>query len=181
MGEPTVTIAVISDTHFPRRGPSLPPDCVERLRAADLIVHAGDWSDMAAVALVRGMGPPVIGVHGNVDEPAVRAAFPKTAEVVAAGLRIGVVHDAGPAAGRREALRKRFPGADVVIFGHSHVPLLDATPDGFLILNPGSVTDRRRQPRHTMAEIAVAPGGPPEVSFRAVDDPAGPLPTDLVH
>ena len=130
MGEATVTIAVISDTHFPRRGPSLPPDCVARLRAADLIIHAGDWSDMAAVGLVRGMGPPVVGVHGNVEEPAVRAALPKTAEVEAAGLRIAVVHDAGPAAGRREALRKRFPGVDVVVFGHSHVPLLTRRPTG---------------------------------------------------
>jgi hypothetical protein len=69
---------------------------------------------------------------------------------------------------------------DVVVFGHSHVPLLDAAPDGFLILNPGSPTDRRKQPRHTMAEIAVAPGGPPQVTFWAVDDPAGPLTPGLL-
>ena len=180
MAEATIRIAVVSDTHMPGRGRMLPPACAERLRAADLIVHAGDWSDMATVALIRGMGPPVVGVHGNVEEAAVRAALPATAEVEAGGLRIGVVHDGGPAAGRRESLRRRFPGVDLVVFGHSHIPLLDAAPDGFMILNPGSPTDRRRQPRHTMAEIALEDGAPPAVTFWAVDDPPGPLAPELV-
>ena len=180
MAERTVRVAVISDTHMPGRGRTLPPACVERLRAADLIVHAGDWSDMATLALIRGMGPPVVGVRGNVEEPEVRVALPVTAEVEVGGLRIGVVHDGGPAAGRRESLRRRFPGVDLVVFGHSHIPLLDAAPDGFMILNPGSPTDRRRQPRHTMAEIALEHGAPPAVTFRAVDDPAGPLAPDLI-
>jgi hypothetical protein len=180
MGEPTIRVAVISDTHMPGPGRILPSACVERLRAADLIVHAGDWSDLATVGLVRGMGPPVVGVHGNVEEPAVRAALPAAAAVEVGGLRIGVVHDGGPAAGRRERLRKRFPGADLVVFGHSHIPLLDASPDGFMTLNPGSPTDRRRQPRHSMAEIALEHGAPPAVTFWAVDDPAGPLAPELV-
>lgn len=176
----TTTIAVISDTHLPRRGPGLPEVVVGRLRAADLIVHAGDWSDMATVRMVRALGPPLLGVQGNVEEPAVRAALPATAEGEIAGLRIGVVHDAGQASGRIGRLRRRFPAADLVIFGHSHIPLYDVAPDGFMILNPGSPTDRRRAPRHTMAEIAVSPGGPPQVTFIAVDHPVGPLPADLV-
>lgn len=181
VGDAPATIAVISDTHVPRRGPALPEAVVERLRAADLIVHAGDWSDMATLRMVRGMGRPLVAVHGNVEEPDVRHALPRTAEAEIAGLRIGVVHDGGPASGRLERLRARFPGVHMVIFGHSHIPLYDVAPDGFMILNPGSPTDRRRQPRHTMAEIAVSAGGPPQVTFLAVDEPAGPLPADLVR
>jgi uncharacterized protein len=92
-----------------------------------------------------------------------------------------VVHDAGPEAGRLERLRRRFPGAAGVVFGHSHIPLHEVAPDGFFILNPGSPTDRRRSPRHSMAEILVAPGAAPVVSFIAVDDPPGPLPAGMVR
>jgi uncharacterized protein len=173
-------IAVISDTHMPRKGLVLPPACVARLRGADLIVHAGDWSSMDAVALVRGIGPPVVGVRGNVEEPAVRAALPATAEVEIGGLRIGVVHDGGPGAGRPSRLRRRFPAADVVAFGHSHIPWHETAEDGFVVVNPGSPTDRRRSPRHSMAEIEVAEGRVEAVSFWAVDEPAGPLEPGLV-
>jgi len=176
-----VRIAVISDTHMPRRGTVLPPACLARLRTADLIVHAGDWSGADALAMVRGLGPPLVTVRGNVEEPAVRAALPATAEAEAAGLRIGVVHDGGPEAGRLERLRRRFPGAAGVVFGHSHIPLHQAAPDGFFILNPGSPTDRRRSPRHSMAEIEIADGRPPIVTFWAVDEPAGPLAPGLVR
>jgi uncharacterized protein len=130
---------------------------------------------MPALAGLRLLGPPLVAVHGNADDAAVRAALPATAEVRVAGVTIGVVHDGGPEAGRRERMRKRFPAADLVVFGHSHIPLLDVAEDGFLILNPGSATDRRRQPRHSMAEILLAPGRPPRVRFLAVDPPTGPL------
>ncbi len=173
-------IAVISDTHLPGRGPVLPPACLARLRDADLIVHAGDWSDAATLALVRGIGP-LVGVHGNVEEPAVRAALPPTAEVDAPGLVLGVVHDAGPEAGRLERLRRRFPGVGAVVFGHSHIPLHETAPDGFFILNPGSPTDRRRAARHSMAEIVLEEGRAPAVRLWAVDDPAGPLDPRLVR
>jgi uncharacterized protein len=171
-----VRVALISDTHLlPGRRRALPPACLERLRAADLIVHAGDWSAMEAVALVSGLGPPLVGVRGNVEEPAVRAALPVTAEAEVDGVRIGVVHDGGPGGGRLSRLRRRFPGADAVVFGHSHVPLQEVAEDGFRIVNPGSPTDRRRSPRHTMAEIEVAGGRIAAVTFWAVDDPTGPL------
>ncbi len=176
-----VRIAVVSDTHAPRRGP-LPAGCLERIRAADAIVHAGDWSDMATLALLRGLGPPLVGVRGNVEEHAVRSALPETAELSAEGVVVGIVHDAGPEAGRLERMRRRFPGAGAVVFGHSHIPLLERAADGFLILNPGSPTDRRRAPRHTMAEITVVgDGSPPVITFLAVDDPAGPLDPALVR
>lgn len=173
-------VAVISDTHMPRR-PGLPPACLERLRAADAIVHAGDWSDVDTLALVRGLGPPLVAVRGNVEEPGVRSALPATAELATPGARVGVVHDAGPEAGRLERLRRRFPGAGGVVFGHSHIPAHAVAGDGFFILNPGSPTDRRRQPRRSMAELELTEGGPPRVTFWAVDDPAGPLDPALVR
>ena len=175
-------IAVISDTHMvPGRVRALPAACLERLRAAELIVHAGDWSSMETLGLVRGLGPPVVGVRGNVDDRAVRAALPATAEAQAGGVAIGVVHDGGPGGGRLSRLRRRFPRADVVVFGHSHIPLHEVADDGFRIINPGSPTDRRRSARHSMAEIEVAAGRVVAVTFWAVDDPPGPLEDDLVR
>ncbi len=142
-------IAIISDTHLPRGSRALPEACLERLRAADLIVHAGDFSRLEVLEELRQYGP-VVGVHGNVDDALVRAALPETAIIPVGHRKLAVVHDAGPAPGRLERMRARFPGADAVIFGHSHIPLHERAPDGFQIFNPGSPTDRRRQPKHTM-------------------------------
>jgi putative phosphoesterase len=145
----TVEIAVISDTHMPRGGRRLPPACVERLRAADLIVHAGDLVRLDVLREFQSLGP-VVAVRGNVDDAGVGAALPETALVNAGDRRIAVIHDAGPARRRLERMRARFPEADAVIFGHSHIPLHERASDGFQIFNPGSPTDRRRQPIHTM-------------------------------
>ena len=143
-------IAIISDTHLPRGSRALPDTCVQRLKAADLIVHAGDFSAAAVLEELRALGP-VIGVHGNTDDALLRAALPESALMpVGEGRTLAVTHDAGPAAGRLRRLKARFPKADAVIFGHSHIPLHDTAPDGFQIFNPGSPTDRRRHPRHTM-------------------------------
>jgi putative phosphoesterase len=150
-------LAIISDTHLPRGLRALPPACVERLRAAALILHAGDLVTLPVLRELERHGE-VAGVHGNVDDAAVRAALPAERVVEAAGSRIGMVHDAGPARGRLERLRHRFGGCDAVVFGHSHIPLHEVAPDGFQIFNPGSPTDRRRQPRHTMG-IARLDGG----------------------
>jgi len=172
MTDGTTRIGVISDTHMPRRARVLPPECRERLARADLVIHAGDHVDAAALADLRAIGPPVVTVHGNVDGDDLRAALPATAEVEAGGLRIAVIHDAGPAAGRLARMRRRFPAADLVVFGHSHIPLLERE-GGFAILNPGSPTDRRRQPRHTMAWIETVPGRPPDIAILPLDDPGG--------
>ncbi len=142
-------IAIVSDTHMPRGARRLPRSCEAVLRRADLIVHAGDFCSLSVLNELRSLGP-VVAVYGNVDEPAVRAVLPDTATVEAGAWRIGVIHDAGPARGRLERLRRRFPGADAVIFGHSHLPLHERGPDGFQIFNPGSPTERRRAPQHTM-------------------------------
>jgi len=172
----------MSDTHLPRRGRrALPSVCVAEASSADLLVHAGDLADLETLRILAALGPPLVAVHGNADAPAVRTALPATAEVEAGGLRLAVVHDGGPRVGRVQRLRRRFPGADLVIFGHSHAPLLERAADGFLILNPGSPTDRRREPRHSMAVIDAVPGGAPEVRFLAVDEPVGPLPVEMIH
>jgi putative phosphoesterase len=152
-----VILGVISDTHMPRGPRRLPDACLERLAAADLILHAGDLSTLAVLRELEAIGPPVAAVHGNVDDAELRSLLPEARVVQAAGARIGMVHDAGPARGRLERLRLRFPEADAVVFGHSHIPLHEER-DGFQIFNPGSPTERRRQPRHTMGVARVEVG-----------------------
>jgi hypothetical protein len=152
-----VEIAIISDTHMPRGARRLPEACLARLRDADLIVHAGDLSTLAVLDELRALGK-VVAVHGNVDDARVRAALPASAVVAVGGFRLAVVHDAGPARGRLRRLRARFPDADAVVFGHSHIPLLECAEGGFTIVNPGSPTERRRAPHHTMALARVTGG-----------------------
>ena len=152
-----MVIALISDTHLPRGARRIPDACVERMRASDLVIHAGDISTREALAEIEAVGPPVAAVHGNVDSADLRAALPEARLVDADGATIAVVHDAGPATGRLKRMRTRFPDADAVVFGHSHIPL-HQEDGGFQIFNPGSPTDRRRQPRHTMG-VATASAG----------------------
>lgn len=158
-------IAIISDTHLPKGTRRLPDACIEHLRAADLIIHAGDFVRLAVVEEIERYGP-LAAVHGNVDDHEVRSALPETNEVEACGVTIAVIHDAGPAIGRITRLRRRFPVADAVLFGHSHIPLHQTAPDGFQIFNPGSPTERRRAPHHTMG-LARVEGG--SVSFELIE------------
>jgi putative phosphoesterase len=137
---------------------------VERLERADLILHAGDLMTIAVLRDLERYGE-VVAVHGNVDDAEVRAALPASATVEAAGATIAVTHDAGPAKGRLARMRRRFPQADAVVFGHSHLPLHEHAEDGFQIFNPGSPTERRRAPAHTMG-IAHAEDG--RVSFELI-------------
>jgi len=152
-----VRIALISDTHLPRGSRRLPDECVDRLRAVDLILHAGDLMRLPVLRQLESYGP-VVAVYGNVDDREVRAALPEVASVDAGAVTIGLVHDAGPAKGRLARLRRRFPEANAVVFGHSHIPLHETSSDGFQIFNPGSPTERRRAPRHTMGIATVAGG-----------------------
>jgi putative phosphoesterase len=130
---------------------------VEHIAAADLAIHAGDFVELSTLRELEGIGPPVVAVHGNVDSEEVRSRLPETQVVEAAGARIGLIHDAGPARGRFARMRRRFPDADAVVFGHSHIPLHDQD-ESFQIFNPGSPTDRRRQPVHTMGLAHVEDG-----------------------
>jgi putative phosphoesterase len=146
-----MVVAVISDTHMPRGGRRLPEACVERIAAADLLLHAGDVMTVEVLRGLEAIGPPVAAVHGNMDSAELRRLLPAERIVEAEGARIAMVHDAGPRAGRLERMRRRFGDrADAVVFGHSHVPLHERAGDGFQIFNPGSPTERRRAPSHTM-------------------------------
>jgi len=152
-----MVLAVISDTHLPKGRRRLPERCVERLRRADLILHAGDLSTTAVLDDLRALGPTVVAVHGNVDSEEVRRSLPASASIAADGVEIAMTHDAGPARGRLVRMRRRFPTAAAVVFGHSHIPLHEEA-DGFQIFNPGSPTERRRSPSHTMGLARVANG-----------------------
>ena len=147
-------LAIISDTHLPRGGRSIPDACLERCRAADAILHAGDLFDVPVLELLRGLGPPVHAVHGNIDTAAVHALLPARLEISVGAIRIGMIHDPGPAARRGERLRALFPGCDAVVFGHTHMPQHEELA-GFQIFNPGSPTERRRAPTHTMGIATV--------------------------
>ena len=148
-------IVVLSDTHAPRRWKSCPPAVASQLRGADLILHAGDVCT-AAVLDELAQYAPVTAVAGNNDGPDVAAwGAAETALLTAEGLRIAMIHDSGPAAGRLPRLRARFPEAELVVFGHSHIPL-DVAGEALRIFNPGSPTDRRRQPHGTLGVLQVA-------------------------
>ena len=160
-------LAIIADTHLPRGARQLPEACVARLRAAQLILHAGDLRTLAVLEWLEALGPPVAAVQGNVDDEHVASRRPVQRVVVAAGARLGMVRAAGQALGRLARLARRFPRVDAVVFGHSHVPLHERNPaTGFQIFNPGSPTERRRQPRHTMGLAHVEDGA---VRFELVD------------
>lgn len=154
-----MVIAIVADTHLPRGERRLPEPCLARLRAADLILHAGDISTVGVLDELSALGPALRAVHGNVDEPALRKRLPAELQVELDGVSLAMTHDAGPAKGRVARLRRRFPRADAVVFGHSHIPLHEADDDGsFQIFNPGSPTDRRRQPERTMGLARVERG-----------------------
>jgi putative phosphoesterase len=134
------------------------------MRASDLILHAGDFTYPEVLAELEAIGPPVAAVHGNVDADELRRGLPEARILDAEGAKIAMLHDAGPATGRLERMRARFPDADALVFGHSHIPLHEER-DGFQIFNPGSPTDKRVQPKFTMGTADVAGG---RVRFKIV-------------
>jgi uncharacterized protein len=154
-----VLVGLISDTHMTGTGRrALPVVCVERLAGCDLIVHAGDVMTEDALAEIDAIGPPVEAVLGNVDSPPLQRRLPPERLIgLPEGLKLAVVHDAGPRTGRLQRLRLRFPDAHAVVFGHSHLPLHEER-DGFQIFNPGSPTERRRAPHHSMGLLRVERG-----------------------
>jgi putative phosphoesterase len=154
-------LAILSDTHLPRGPRTIPEACLELCRGADAILHAGDLVDVQVLELLRSLGPPVHAIHGNVDSAAVRMLLAPRLVVALGGVRIGMIHAPGPATGRLDALHAKFPRCDAVVFGHTHMPE-HAERDGFQIFNPGSPTERRRAPAHTMG-IATIDGG--RISF----------------
>ncbi|MFP1625512.1 metallophosphoesterase family protein [Streptomyces sp. 5K101] len=151
-------LLLISDTHVPRRARRLPDEVMARVEEADVVIHAGDWADTATLDLLQDRSARLLAVYGNNDGDELRARLPEVARAELGGLRFGVVHETGPAAGRERRCAERFPDLDVLVFGHSHIPWDTTAPGGLRLLNPGSPTDRRRQPHHTYMTARAADG-----------------------
>ncbi|MET9117326.1 metallophosphoesterase [Streptomyces longwoodensis] len=151
-------LLLVSDTHLPKRAKVLPAPLLDEIPRADVVVHAGDWVDIATLDLLEERSRRLVAVYGNNDGPALRARLPEVAFADLGGLRFGVVHETGPAQGREARCAARFPDLDVLVFGHSHIPWDTTAPTGLRLLNPGSPTDRRRQPHCTYLTAAVTDG-----------------------
>jgi putative phosphoesterase len=153
-----VLVSVISDTHMPRGSRRLPDRCLQHLRRADLLLHAGDLTSLAFLDELLAVGPPVRAVYGNADEPTVRERLPAQLVVEACGARIGLVHIPGPRATRQQSVLDRFPGCDAVVYGHTHLPQVERIGQVWL-LNPGSPTERRRAAFRSMLLLEISAGG----------------------
>jgi putative phosphoesterase len=153
-----VKLVLTSDTHVPQRAKDLPADLWAAIDGADVVIHAGDWVDAALLNAVEARAARVIGVVGNNDGPPLTNRLPEIARAELDGLRLAVVHDTGPAPGRERRCAARFTDCDVLVFGHSHIPWDTTAPNGLRLLNPGSPTDRRRQPVATYMTASVRHG-----------------------
>ncbi|WP_448006231.1 metallophosphoesterase family protein [Agromyces bauzanensis] len=151
-------LLLLSDTHIPARAKRLPDQVWRAVDRADVVIHAGDWVDIATLDAIEARAARLIGVWGNNDGPALRARLPEVAVAELDGIRFGVVHETGAKAGREARMDVVHEGVDVLVFGHSHIPWDTVTPRGIRLLNPGSPTDRRRQPVGTIM-TAVADAG----------------------
>ncbi|WP_058043524.1 metallophosphoesterase family protein [Streptomyces roseifaciens] len=162
-------LLLTSDTHLPTRARKLPPPLLDAIADADAVLHAGDWTDTATLELFTARARRLIAVHGNNDGPELRARLPETAHAELGGLRFTVVHETGPARGRENRCAERFPSTDVLVFGHSHIPWDNTAPGGLRLLNPGSPTDRRRQPYRTYMTASAADGRLTEVTLHRIE------------
>ncbi|MDT3330047.1 metallophosphoesterase [Microbacterium sp. KSW-18] len=163
----TTRLLLISDTHIPGRARTLPDAVRREADVADLIVHAGDWVSASVLGDLRAHGD-VLGVCGNNDGDDLRAILPEIARREIEGVRVAVVHETGQKQRREERMDTAFPDADLLVFGHSHIPWDTTSPSGMRLLNPGSPTDRRRQPHHTLMVVELADGGIRSVDLRRI-------------
>ena len=151
-------LLLIADTHLPKRARKLPEPVWRAVDEAEVVIHAGDWVDGSLLDDMEQRAARLVGVWGNNDGPELRARLPEVAREVIDGIRFAVVHETGPATGREARCDVAYPETDVLVFGHSHIPWDTVTPNGLRLLNPGSPTDRRRQPACTYL-TAVADAG----------------------
>ncbi|WKN49331.1 metallophosphoesterase [Nocardioides sp. Arc9.136] len=151
-------LVLMADTHLPKRAKDLPAELWAAVEAADVVVHAGDWVDEATLDRLEERSRRLVACWGNNDGPGLRARLPEVARVELGGVRLGVVHETGGRAGREARADAAYPDLDVLVFGHSHIPWDTTTPGGLRLLNPGSPTDRRRQPHCTYLTAHVADG-----------------------
>ena len=151
-------LLLMSDTHLPKRAKDLPAELWSAVDAADVVFHAGDWVDVETLDRLEARSSRLVACWGNNDGPELRARLPEIARVTIAGLRFAVVHETGAATGRERRMDEAFDDVDVLVFGHSHIPWDTITPHGMRLLNPGSPTDRRRQPHCTYLTATVTDG-----------------------
>jgi hypothetical protein len=151
-------LLAISDTHVPRRAKDLPRQVWAEVEASDVVLHAGDWCDLATLNELSRRSRRLIGVYGNNDGTDLRGRLPEVARAELGGVRLAVVHETGDAKGREARCARAYPDTDLLVFGHSHIPWDSTAPGGLRLLNPGSPTDRRRQPHHTYLTLHLAEG-----------------------
>ena len=164
-----MNLLLISDTHVPKRARDLPAQVWDEVEQADVVIHAGDWVDMSLFDALEGRANRLLACWGNNDSPKLRARLPEVAEATLNGVHFTVVHETGAAAGRDERMSRRYPDTDVLVFGHSHIPWDTTSSTGLRLLNPGSPTDRRRQPFHTYLTASVHDGALTDVVLHRVE------------
>ena len=162
-------LVLTSDTHVPARARDLPAPLWAAIDAADLVVHAGDWVDPGLLDRFEARAARLLAVYGNNDGPALRARLPEVARAEVGGVRLAVVHETGQALGREQRCADRFSDCDVLVFGHSHIPWDSVAGPGLRLLNPGSPTDRRRQPYATYMTAHIAHGSLTDVTLHAIE------------
>lgn len=151
-------LLLLADTHVPRRARDLPAQVWAEVDRADLVVHAGDWVGVALLDALSARAKNLLACSGNNDGADLRARLPEVARAEVGGVRLAVVHETGGSTGRERRAELAHPDVDVLVFGHSHIPWDTVTPGGMRLLNPGSPTDRRRQPVYTYLTAVVAGG-----------------------
>lgn len=152
------TVAVVSDTHVPQRAKALPSEVWQAVEKSDLVIHAGDWTSLALLDEFAARSSRLLAVRGNNDGPEFEGRLPLVARATVEGVRITVVHETGDKAGREVRADREHPASDLIVFGHSHIPWDTVTPEGRRMLNPGSPTDRRRQPNRTFLTLTLDDG-----------------------
>ncbi len=151
-------LVLLADTHWPKRAKNLPDQVWSAVEEADVVVHAGDWVDVRLVDELESRARRLVACWGNNDGAEIRRRLPEIARTTVEDVRIAVVHETGSAQGREKRMDAQFPDVDVLVFGHSHIPWDTVTPAGMRLLNPGSPTDRRRQPHCTYMTVDVSAG-----------------------
>ena len=165
-------LLLIADTHVPQRARDLPPAVWDEVDRSDVVVHAGDWVDVALLDAIEARARRVVGVYGNNDGPPLRSRLPEVARVELEGVRFAIVHETGQSKGRDERMAATYADVDVLVFGHSHIPWDSVAPTGLRLLNPGSPTDRRCQPVCTYMTATVSDGRLGEVTLVPIGVPA---------
>ncbi len=167
-GAVTTNLVLVADTHVPRRARDLPDQVWSAIDHADVVIHAGDWVDARLLDECEKRARRLVGVWGNNDHGVLRDRLTEVAHAEIDGVRFGVVHETGPAKGREERCSARYGDLDVLVFGHSHIPWDTTSESGLRLLNPGSPTDRRRQPHCTYMTLTVDAGRLGDVTLHTV-------------